>query len=560
MHTLARGFILVCALVAVGVGSPALAAPDRLDEGVPSAFPDTPEAWALSYGHETINLEGALTSSSTAHDYFKLRYTFSPKVAASVRYTLHDLNNGFALINPILDNQDSGSSYEVDLRTNLLNVAQVPADPAKNQVFAAGSAFSMGVSGTFFQLDAGNLGRNESLIKAYLAYTTDLTEEMTAHTYFSSGRLSGDNSSGSVNRIGAGVDYVLIPGDNQLTLMADGILDIYNFREPSFNTSRVSQFDVGLRYRVSRDWYASLGWITVNDSENDASGSGIFAGLNYVQEPKPPVECPPAAAPAEGAPADGAAPAAAAAPAPQVTAQAPTPQPAKQAASTSAGDVPALMAGGGYSGSVNREASADPSTADTAASNSEPRTIASRSVSSADTEPSPLVDQVSQYEPGPVVLEQDEAAVSGGPYYYDPQRAELNEQASTALDAPTPAEAGTDVTPDAEAPATGEPELQPVAPDAASAEEPGGISIPPFPRVLPRHTPLHAIMIRAGLALPLEVPQATRPEQQMSRAPLAGEDTPTAELTQAADEVDEALEQAITEDTYAGADSGKSQA
>jgi hypothetical protein len=142
-------------------------------------------------------------------------------------------------------------------------------------------------------MDMGDLSSEDSMLRAYLVYTTDLSPEMRAHTIFTTSRLSGDSSSGSVNRVGAGLDYTLVDGKHPLTLMANGILDVYNFREPDFNTSRISRFDVGLRYRVARDWYASLGYTTHNDSENDASGSGIFASVQYVEEPRECIECEP---------------------------------------------------------------------------------------------------------------------------------------------------------------------------------------------------------------------------------------------------------------------------
>ena len=538
MHTLARGFAVVCALVAVGVGAPALAAPDRLNDDVPSAFPDDPGAWAFSYSREMIDLEGALTSSSTAHDYFKLRYTFSPKVAASVRYTLDDLNGGLAIVNPVFNNQDSSSSFEIDLRTNLLNVPATPANEEEKQEFTAGSAFSLGVSGSFYQLDAGNLGRNENLIKAYLLYTTDLTEEMTAHTYFSSGRLAGDESSGSVNRIGAGIDYVLVPGDRPLTLLVNGVLDIFNFREPNFNTSRVSRFDVGLRYRVSHDWFASLGWVTANDSENDASGSGLFAGLNYVQMPRPCVECPPVEeTPVEGTPAEGEqtasaqADAALAALPPAAASSNPTAEPAQpkqRGSAPSQAEMPSLMAGAGYSGSVNRFEKTQP-----------PADSGKQVASAADnTSESDAIEENDAGEPAffdPLLISSgpDRPAVHGGPYYFDPERAEENKLAVAALaeqESQSPPSTGTD----------------------------NGISIPPFPEAPPHHTPASAVMVRAGLELPLETPQPTVPGQRMTRAPQRS--APPASVGEAAEDVDEALERAIAEDTYASTGTGQPQA
>ena len=303
--------ILLCgALVALVCATAALAAPERLDDVVPDAFPDLPGKFSFGYSHHAIKLEGALNDDSVAHDYFRLRYTFNPKTAFSFRYGSHDLVGGTGLLTPMFNSIDRADSFDFDLNLNLLNVPTTPADPETGEGFAAGSAFGIGFAGTLYQMDMGDLTRDDSLLKAYLVYTTDLSPEMRAHTIFATGRLAGDDQSGSVNTVGAGLDYTLVGGDRPLTLMANGVLDVYNFREPDFNTSRISRFDIGLRYQFAEDWYASAGYTTHNDSENDNSGNGIFASVQFVDNPSPPKEeeeCPEEEAPAEGeaAPAEG---------------------------------------------------------------------------------------------------------------------------------------------------------------------------------------------------------------------------------------------------------------
>ncbi|MBN2083287.1 hypothetical protein JW859_13905 [bacterium] len=298
-----RLFLFPLVLSALCSITPAWAAPERLSDDVPDAVPDQPHSWSFGYSYEALNLEGPLNNDNVAHDYFKLRYTFNPKTAVTIRYGNHHLNNGLALSNPLFDNCDSAESFSFDLNLNLLNVAAKQENPDENQAFEAGSAFGVGVSGSLFQMDMGDLNSDDSLLRAYLVYTTDLSPELRAHTIFATSRLSGDSASGSMNRIGAGLDYTLIDGRHPLVLMANGVLDVYNFRQPDFNTSRISRFDVGLRYRVAEDWYASLGYTTVNDSENDASGSGIFASVQFVDEPTPCVECVPLEIPPEETPA-----------------------------------------------------------------------------------------------------------------------------------------------------------------------------------------------------------------------------------------------------------------
>lgn len=278
------------ALAAALTSQLALAAPPRLGDDVPSAFPDQPNAISFGWDHESIQLEGPLATNDVTHDYFRLRYAVNPKTAVTFRYGTHELGGAVGLASPIFDGKDSAESYQLDLALNLHSVPATPADPDKEVEFAAGSAFTMGVSGTQYQSDIGQLTEDQSLLKAYLLYTTGLSPEMRAHTVFSSARLSGDGYSGSVNRVGAGLDYTLIDGRRPLTLMVNGIIDVYNFREPTFNTSRMSRFDVGLRYNVAEDWFASAGYVTVNDSENDTSSSGVYAGLHYVDMPSPPCE------------------------------------------------------------------------------------------------------------------------------------------------------------------------------------------------------------------------------------------------------------------------------
>jgi hypothetical protein len=261
-----------------------LAAPDRLDNKLPDAFPDTPGDFAMSLGHEWLDLDGALGSTSTNHDYFKLRYQFNPDLAGSIGYAHHQLGGAEGLLSPLFDNRDSATIWSFDLSMNLLDTPETAANADAKQEYVGASAFNIGVAADIYDTSTGAVSDSTTLLKAYLAYSTDLTTDIRAHTYFSSGRLSGGGRSGSVNTVAAGLDYDLAKGSHPLTLMANGILDIYNFRDPAFDTSRVSRFDLGLRYRFTPGWYGQVGWMTVNDSASDASGSGLFANVNWTGE------------------------------------------------------------------------------------------------------------------------------------------------------------------------------------------------------------------------------------------------------------------------------------
>lgn len=483
MAALNRGVILGVMLCAWLCASRALAAPERLGDWVPDATPDQSGAWSFSYNRMQLDLEGGLTAERTAHDFYKLRYTFNPKTAVTLRYTHDDLAGGSGLLMPLFDGMDSAVSYEVDLGMNLVNIAAIPADPSKNQPFAAGSSFGLGIAGTRFTLEQGAVTQDETMLKAYLIYSTDLTEDLRAHTVFSSGRLSGDAQSGSANRVGAGLDYALSSGEHPLTLMANGIIDIYNFREPSFNTSRVSRFDVGLRYRVARSWYANIGWATLNDSESDKSGSGLFAGINFVAEPPPPAPpCP--VAPPEPPPAE-------VAPPPPLTSQAPSGETMAQApvADTQPQFMqqPPLMDVALPKGGAKQAASANTS--------EEARAAYLGNLGSADQSVSNSIQdaQLPQPAPEPPV----EAAAEAMPAAQLPgsQAADTASSSAEELDA---------------------------APSADGADD--GVAIPMFPLDPPQPTPAGAVMVRAGQ--PLRLASAAGTKYDAIARPPAGPYTP----------------------------------
>jgi len=461
------GVLVVCTAWAVLRAAAAIAAPDRLYDIVPDAVPDQKGALAFSWGRSEIGLEGPLASQQSVHNYYKLRYTFNPTSAVSFLYATHELGGAesYGLLTPLFDNQDSGTSLGFDFNVNLMDVPATPADKEKNVAFSAGSSFGLGLAGTMYKLEAGPLSENETLFNAYLVYSTDLTEELRAHTYFSSGRLTGDTHTGSVNRVGAGLDYTVIPGRRPLTLMANGVLDIYNFRKPTFNTSRVSTFEVGLRYHLAKDWFTSVGWTTVNDSENDVSGSGLFAGVNFVNMPaEKPKVCPPAPA---GQPAAGDA-----SQPPQQQAMAPPPEPAptgEQVPGGGASESTSVTAQ--EAGKVAAEASG-PEGASGAAPVAEPAAETTASGSSGTTGEQPT--------PSPA---REPAAQGSG----------------------TSAEQGS----------SGEAQSEPTSGEASAGED-NGVAIPAFPDVLPEHTPENAKMLRPEAPGPA-VPRHTAADSRMLR-------------------------------------------
>ncbi len=491
--------LAVCSLIAcISMVALAQAAPDRLDDEIPDAAPSLPNGISASYGFSSLSLDGPQNSESTWHNFFKLKYQFSEDVGIRLFYNTHQLAGGFGLLSPVFDGQDQASAYGFDLSMNMLNVDCKTAKESASKAFEAGSAFNIGVTGEKLNMDAGSVGQSDTQLSAYLAYTTDLTEKMRAHTYFSTGRISGDSHTGSVNRVGAGLDYTLQRGRHPLVLMANGLLDIYNFRQPSFNTARISRFDVGLRYKIRNGLYASAGLQTLNDSENDASGSGIFAGLNYVDEKHDwggigepiPVKPPPPPAPAP-------------APADQQPVSPPPAQPSANAgASVEVLQAPLMASSGGRQAAAAADRSGQ--TQDSAPPN--------RSASSIDT------SQAARDATGGVIgraapLEQDaytDAAmldrglyekVDGGAYFYDPELAASNAAAADAIPE-SQVQGGSD-----------ESARTPSGTLVAEMVDPSGVAVPAFPLSRPQETSAAVAMVRPPLSVLKELASADKPRQ-----------------------------------------------
>ncbi|MCC7477648.1 hypothetical protein IT575_04235 [bacterium] len=489
----------------------ALAAPDRLDDEIPDAAPSEADGLSASYGFSSLSLDGPQNSESTWHNYFKFRYQFGDDIGLRLFYNTHDLAGGHGLLSPVFDAQDQASAYGFDLSMNMLNVPSKSAKESANKAFEAGSAFNIGVSGKVMNMDAGAIGQSDSQISAYLAYTTDLTEKMRAHTYFSTGRISGDSHSGSVNRVGAGLDYVLQRGRHPLVLMANGLLDIYNFRQPSFNTARISRFDIGLRYKIRRGLYASAGLQTLNDSENDASGSGIFAGLNYVDEAqdwsstgKPLPVLPPPPPPAEPAPADP-------------NAQQPVAPPPAQPQADAGAAVEVLQAPLMASNQTPQQSRTE---------QAQRQAAGTRSASGLDTSQEARDAHSGISDPGAEQPAYTDAAmldsglaekVDGGAYFYDPELAALNASALSSLGEAT-AQAGQDAT-------AGRPQGALVA----EIVDPSGVAVPAFPLSEPQATRATASMVRppagaapSGRNRERQLAQKQAPEHKASQKGRAG--------------------------------------
>ena len=116
----------------------------------------------------------------------------------------------------------------------------------------------------------------------YVCYSAYLNPQLSTHTYFGTGRFTGDLISGTMNTLAAGIDYDLLSERDKLRLSLDGSLDIYNFRQTSFSATRVSHVNVGLKYLVSPQIEMTLGYGIHTDSESDLSSTEFQFGLAFM--------------------------------------------------------------------------------------------------------------------------------------------------------------------------------------------------------------------------------------------------------------------------------------
>jgi hypothetical protein len=186
-------------------------------------------------------------------------------------------NGGRAVINPFWNNTTSANAWEGGFKV-VLSKTEPPAD-TKAQYLPNG--FAVGANYSSASLN-GTVDNTEDFANAYLVYTGALSDKLTAHTYFSSGRFSGDVHGGSLNTIGVGVDYdVAKHRENRLQIQANAKLNVYNFRSPAFNSTRVTDYDVSLNYFIAHDVKAILGYGFIGDSNTNANSNEFFWGLQF---------------------------------------------------------------------------------------------------------------------------------------------------------------------------------------------------------------------------------------------------------------------------------------
>lgn len=303
--------LLALAVAAFFCSSPASAARHpRIDD----ADIGKPHSFILEYGQDSYEETTALASGRDVATFFSLGYNINQRLQARGIWYNNELSGVDVLFNPLFSNLDNADGWGVEFRMMLDKTLPVlPATP--DAKFTPGNSFTVAVGFSSLGLEAPGIDDELHRFHGRLMYSTDFSQELHAHTVFSTEHYTSDTKRGNSTSLGLGADYDLFAWDGGLLqLSANGLIDIYSMRKPSFDTGRVTRFDAGLRIKLGDSFGGYAGYEVVNDSLSDRNGQGIFYGITYTPDlsfatrAKPPETTEaPAETPAEGAapPAEG---------------------------------------------------------------------------------------------------------------------------------------------------------------------------------------------------------------------------------------------------------------
>lgn len=306
-HKQILALLLALAAAAIAYASPAMAARhpriDGADIGKPHSF-------ILEYGQDSYEETTALASGRDVATFFSLGYNINQRLQARGYWYNNELSGVDVLFNPLFSNLDNADGWGVEFRMMLDHTLPVlPATP--DAKFTPGNSFTVAVGFSSLGLEAPGIDDELHRFHGRLMYSTDFSQELHAHTVFSTEHYTSEAKRGNSTSLGLGADYDLFAWDGgMLQLSANGLIDIYSMRKPSFDTGRVTRFDAGLRIKLGNSFGGYAGYEVINDSLSDRNGQGIFYGITYTPDlsfatrAKPPEtpEAPPAdaTAPAEG--------------------------------------------------------------------------------------------------------------------------------------------------------------------------------------------------------------------------------------------------------------------
>jgi len=237
----------------------------------------------LEYGQDGYDETTALASGRDVATFFNFGYNLNDRLQLRGMLFKNELSGVDVLFNPLFSSLDSADGWGAEFRMMLERTeAALPATP--DSKFVPGGAFSIALGFSSYALEAPTVDDEMHRFYGRLLYSTDFSEDLHAHTLFSTEHFTSDTKRGNVTSLGLGADYDLYKWDggrSALMLSANGLIDIYSVRRPSFNTGRVTRFDAGLRVNVSDTFGGYAGYQVVNDTLSDRNSQGFFYGLSY---------------------------------------------------------------------------------------------------------------------------------------------------------------------------------------------------------------------------------------------------------------------------------------
>ncbi len=237
----------------------------------------------LEYGQDSYEETTDLAIGRDVATFFNFGYNLNERLQVRGKLMGNELSGVDVLFNPLFSNLSDADGWGVEVRMMLERTPPaIPATPESR--FSPGNAFCVVLGFDSLALSAVNVDDDLHRFYGSLLYSTDFTQELHAHTVFTTQHYTSDTKRGNATSLGLGVDYDLYSWDESrsaVQLTANGLIDIYSIRKPTFDTGRVTRFDAGLRLRISDAFSGYAGYEVVNDSLSDRNSQGAFYGVAY---------------------------------------------------------------------------------------------------------------------------------------------------------------------------------------------------------------------------------------------------------------------------------------
>jgi opacity protein-like surface antigen len=324
-HTLRSLSLTLLATIAAGLMFPVSALAVQRHPRIDDADIGGKGRVILEYGQDGYDETTTLAGGRDVSTFFNFGYNLNERLQLRGMLFKNELSGVDVLFNPLLSYLDSADGWGAEFRMMLEHTEPaLPATP--DSQFVPGGSFSVALGFASYGLEAATVDDEMHRFYGRLLYSTDFSEDLHAHTMFSTEHFTSDTKRGNMTSLGIGADYDLYKWDSgrsALMLSANGLIDIYSIRRPAFNTGRVTRFDAGLRVNVNDTFGGYAGYQVVNDTLSDRNSQGFFYGLSYT----PKLFARPSRVEAEE-PVEGAGEAAAPAESETAAAEAPVDQPA----------------------------------------------------------------------------------------------------------------------------------------------------------------------------------------------------------------------------------------